>query len=97
MAASLALQFASDLGFTQAVLEGDSQVLMTVLINDSTFLSSNGLLIDDVRFGARIFTQLCNSHVKKEGNKIAHNLAQYFKFCSVDRGCSITFSFCFPS
>lgn len=50
---------------------------MTALINDSTFLSSNGLLIDDVRFGVRLFTQLCYSHVKKEGNKVAHNLAEY--------------------
>ena len=47
------------------------------MINDSTFLSSNGLLIDDVRFSARLFTQICYSHVKKEDNKVAHNLARY--------------------
>ena len=45
-----------DLGFNQVVLEGDSQVLMIVLISDSLILSFNGLLIDDVRFGARFFT-----------------------------------------
>ena len=36
-AASSALQFAADLGFNQAVLESDSQVLMTALVNDCTF------------------------------------------------------------
>ena len=56
---------------------------MIALINDSTFLSSNGLLTDDVRYGARLFTQLCYSHVKKEGNKVAHNLTQY-TLCFLD-------------
>ena len=41
----------------------------------SYFLVSNGLLIDDVRFGARLFTQLCCSHVKTEGNKVAYEKA----------------------
>ena len=57
------------------VLEGDSRVLMIVLISDNLFLSFNGLLIDDVRFGARFFTQLRYSHVKRKGNKVAHDLA----------------------
>ena len=48
---------------------------MIVLISDSLFLSFNGLLIDDVRFGARFFTQLRYSHVKRKGNKVAHDLA----------------------
>ena len=39
-AASSALQFAVNLGFNQAVLEGDSQVLMTALVNNNMFLSS---------------------------------------------------------
>ena len=51
------------------------QTLIVALINDSTFLSSNGLLIDDIRFDARFFIQLCYSRVKKEGNKAAHEKA----------------------
>ena len=38
MAATIALRFAADLGFKQVILEGDSQVLMTALINDSVFV-----------------------------------------------------------
>lgn len=57
-AVSSALQFAADLGFSQVVLESDSQVLMTALVNDCIcFFSSDGLLIDDVRLGARFCTQ----------------------------------------
>ena len=74
MAAVTTLQFSSDLGFTYAVLESDSQVLVNALYNDIFFLSLNGLLIEDIRFNARFFNQLHYSHVKREGNMVAHNL-----------------------
>ena len=50
---------------------------MLALVNDSLFLSSSGLLMDDIRFGVRCFHQLRYFHVKREGNKIAHNLARH--------------------
>ena len=56
-------------------LESNSQVLVNALCNDTIFLSSNGLLIEDIRLNARFFNQLHYSHVKKEINKVAHNLA----------------------
>lgn len=55
------------------VLEGDSQVLMTALVNYSTFFSLSSLLIDNVRFSSRLFIQLRYSHAKKEDNKVAYN------------------------
>ena len=71
------LRFSSKLGFSQVVLEGDSQVLMETLINDNVFLSSDGLLIDDIRLATRFFSQLHYSHVKRKGNKVAHSLAKH--------------------
>ena len=50
LAASTALEFALDMGFGQAVLETDSLVLANALINDSPYLSSDGLLTGDIRF-----------------------------------------------
>lgn len=76
-ATSSALQLAADLGFNWVVLEGDSQVLMHALADDTPFLSTVGLLIDDVRFNAALFTNLHCSHVKWEGNMVAHSLARY--------------------
>ena len=38
------------------------------------FFSFDGLLIDDVRCNVRFFDQLHYSHVKRESNKVAHNL-----------------------
>ena len=74
-ASSSALQLATDLGFNWVVLEGDSQVLMHALADDTPFLSTIGLLIDDVRFNAALFTNLHYSHVKRKGNMVAHSLA----------------------
>ena len=76
-AASSALQLAKELGFNQIVLEGDSKVLMHPLADNSPFLSTVGSLIDDIRFNAVFFTKLHYSHVKREGNMVAHSLARY--------------------
>ena len=83
LAASTALEFALDMGFGQAVLETDSLVLANALINDSPYLSSDGLLIEDIRFQASSFNQLLYSHVKREDNKVAHNFARH-TICILD-------------
>ena len=76
MIASRALQFAVELGFNQVIF-GDCQVLIKALKEDSMFLCTDGLFIEDVLFYASFFHELCSSHVKKEGNKVAHSLAWY--------------------
>ena len=77
MAASTALSFASQLGFHRGILEFDSLVLVSALLKNSTYLSTDGLLLDDIRFYASFFNQLLYSHVKREGNKVAHKLAKH--------------------
>ena len=52
-------------------------MLAIALINNSSFLSSNGLLIEYIRFNASFFNQLLYSHVTREGNKVAHKLARH--------------------
>ena len=66
LAASKALHFASEIGCSQVVLDGDSQVLMTRLINDSEVLSTNGLLIADVRHFSSFYNELRYFHILKE-------------------------------
>ena len=77
MAASSVLSFASQLGFHRGILEFDSLVLVSALLKNSTYLSTDGLLLDDIRFYASFFNQLLYSHVKREGNKVAHKLAKH--------------------
>ena len=76
-AVATTLQFAMDLGFNHVVLESDSLVLVNALCNDTTLLSSNGLLIEAIRLQARFFNQLHYSYVKREGNKVTHKLARH--------------------
>ena len=78
LAASSALEFAAELGFKQVILETDSQVLSNALRHNSPYLSPLGLSIDDIICNASFFNQLLYSHVKREGNKVAHSLARYY-------------------
>ena len=41
------------------------------------YLSPYILLLDDIQYRSNFFTQLHYSHVTREGNKVAHNLAQF--------------------
>ena len=77
MATTSALQLASELGFQEVTLEGDCQVLMHALKYDSPFLSTDGIILDAVRSKARCFSKLHYSHVKREGNMVAHALAHF--------------------
>ena len=65
------------MGFNRVILEGDWQVFIRALKEDGIFLCTDSLFIEEVRSDARFFNELCYSHVKREGNKIAHSLARY--------------------
>ena len=51
-----ALEFAADLGLISVVLEGDSEILMNALMDNSLSLASFGLFIQDIKAYAEIFS-----------------------------------------
>ena len=62
-------------------------------------LASHRSLIEEVKFNSRFFffSQLHYSHVKREGNKVAHCLARHVITVldlAMDRGCSTIICFC---
>ena len=77
LAAIRALEFALELGIAHVVLEGDSKVILDALAEEDVSLSSHGLLIADAKSLSHDFFQLRYSHIKKEGNKVTHNLARH--------------------
>ncbi|XP_075666899.1 uncharacterized protein LOC142636504 [Castanea sativa] len=77
LAASKALKFAAELGFNKVVLEGDCEVLMKALKGGDQFLSTVGLVMDDIRYDANLFYQLRYSHVRRGGSKVAYSLARH--------------------
>ena len=77
LAALKALEFTVDLGLIFVVLEGDSEILMNALMDNSLSLASFGLLIQDIKAYAKFFRCISFSHVHREGNIVAHNLARH--------------------
>ena len=76
LAALKAVTLACDLGFRKAILEGDSLNLIKALKSTEDSLSPIGLLVDDVKWVASSFERLMYSHVKRNGNRVAHSLAK---------------------
>ena len=78
-----AVSLARDLGFRNVILKGDSLGLIKAVKSAKDSLSPSGLLVDDVKRVASSFEQLVYSHVKRNGNRVAHSLAKN-AFCIPD-------------
>ena len=76
LAANKALEFAQELDLTDVVLEGDSLLVMAALNSKNPVLAPYGLMIQDSLSLSSVFSKLSYSHTKREGNTVAHNLAQ---------------------
>ena len=76
LAANKALEFAQEMGLSDVVLEGDSSLMMAALNSKYPSLASYGLLLQDTLSLSSVFSKLSYSHTKREGNTVAHNLAQ---------------------
>ncbi|KAL0007162.1 hypothetical protein SO802_008664 [Lithocarpus litseifolius] len=78
LAATRALEFSLELGFSKAILEGDSETVIKALQDGSPSLAPFGLLlIRDAQEAANFFTCISYVHVRRNGNYVAHNLARY--------------------
>ena len=75
-AAIKSLEFMVELGSNRVVVEGDLSIVMNGLKMKESSLSSYGLLISDACVSKNLFSKLSYSHVKREGNKVAHYLVK---------------------
>ena len=64
------------MGISNVVLEGDSSLVMAALNSKDPGLAPYGLMIQDSLSLSSVFSKLSYSHTKREGNTVAHNLAQ---------------------
>ena len=76
MAAIRGLEFAAKLDWDRVVVKGDSSIVMNGLKTKEPGLSSFGWLISDACVSKNLFSELSYSHVKREGNKVAHYLVK---------------------
>ncbi|XVF56164.1 hypothetical protein PTKIN_Ptkin06aG0095400 [Pterospermum kingtungense] len=72
-----ALEFAKDLGFGVIELEGDSISIMNRIDDTNLDLSHTGVVLDEGRCLNSLFMSCKVLYTLREGNKVAHALAQY--------------------
>ncbi|GMY15487.1 hypothetical protein FCV25MIE_10726 [Fagus crenata] len=77
-----AIQFVLEIGLTEAEFEGDSQIIVSALNNPHPSLAPYGLLITDAKVLASKLQSFSFSHVKRQGNQLAHALARKALSCN---------------
>ena len=76
------IQFALEIGIAEVEFEGDSQTIVTALNAPRPSLAPFGLLIADAKRLASQLQSFSFSHVKREGNRLAHALARKAQYCN---------------
>ncbi|KAK9991286.1 hypothetical protein SO802_026271 [Lithocarpus litseifolius] len=77
VAAARALEFGLEIGSSEAILEGDSELIMNSLKSGGGTIASVQPLVQDAIIFADFYTKLLYSHCRRDGNKLAHSLARY--------------------
>ena len=75
-AARAAVQLALDLGFQEVEMEGDSINIVKALSQTETNYTLYGHIINDTKFVSQRLASVKFMHVNRDGNKVAHSLAQ---------------------
>lgn len=76
LVAARALELGLEIGLDRFIMEGDSDVTMKALATKTRSLVSLDVLIQDAKLFSSCYSKLLYSHTKRDGNKVAHNLAK---------------------
>ena len=76
MAACRAVEFGNELGIHCAIVESDSELVVKALRCKDNGLAPFTYLINDVSLFFGLFSELSYSHIRRDGNKIAHSLVR---------------------
>ena len=74
------MEFGQEIGIGGAVLEGDSKLIIKSLKAGGNTIASAEPLIQDAILFSISYSKLQYSHCRREGNRLAHNLAR----CSIN-------------
>ncbi|KAK9988324.1 hypothetical protein SO802_028563 [Lithocarpus litseifolius] len=77
LAVARALEFGKEIGITEAVLEGDSELIINSLKAGGKSIASVESLLQDAFVLSNCYSKLLYSHCRREGNRLAHSLARY--------------------
>ena len=77
IAPAWALEFGHEIGLTEAILEGDSEMIVNSLKTGRATMALVEPLIQDATHFSGLYTKLLYSHCRRDGNKLAHSLARF--------------------
>ena len=77
LAARKAVELALETGFTKVNIEGDSETIYRELNSSDLSLALHGHVIQDTKYLASSFVSHRFSHVRRQGNNVAHALARW--------------------
>ena len=72
-----ALEFGHEIGLIEAILEGDSKLIVNSLKSGRANMASMEPLIQDATIFSTSYTKLLYSHCRRDDNKLAHSLARF--------------------
>ncbi|KAL3825323.1 hypothetical protein ACJIZ3_021352 [Penstemon smallii] len=75
-AALLAVEFAKERNWSKVIVEGDSSVVVNAIGCSSESRADYGIIIEDIKHIASSFESFSIQHLRREGNRVAHELAQ---------------------
>ena len=76
LATRRAVQFTLELGFAHAIFEGDAEIVTKALAEGNSSLHSIGHIVKDIESISGLLQTKSFSHVRRQGNTVAHALAQ---------------------
>ena len=76
MAASRASEFGVEIGIHQAILEGDSTLVVTILAEGDFGAAMDSLFLKEANNFFPSYSKLSHSHTKRDDNKVAQSLAK---------------------
>ncbi|KAK9989549.1 hypothetical protein SO802_029788 [Lithocarpus litseifolius] len=77
MAARKAVELALEIGISNVIFEGDSDIIYRELISTDPSLALHGHVIQDIRCLVSSFVSFSFTHVRRQGNNVAHALARW--------------------
>ncbi|XP_023922274.1 uncharacterized protein LOC112033728 [Quercus suber] len=82
VAAVKALNFATELGISSVVVEGDSDIVIKALLNDNISFADHRHLVEEAKLLSTLFSFCRFSHVKRQGNSATHHLTRHARHVS---------------
>ena len=76
IAAVRTITFASDLGFSNIIVEGDSETVIKAFQSEESF-ASFGHLVSTVKLIVEFFNQISFPHTRRASNALTHNLVRH--------------------